>query len=545
MTRSTVKKLLCVLGLILGFGGFNKSFARNFTTDEKLSDFSQLLNSVRTVYAPLDYKISTQGLDLNRLENKYTDKIKETQTNGQFYYLLNQFISEFHDGHFNGFLTSNYRADIPMEADLIEGKIVITSINRTDLPESDFKFQIGDEIVSINGTPVFDIVNELKSYLGSGNPKTELRTAAQVLFARGGRRLPVPKGSIDLVVRGANLELSTHKLEWKVTGTAFDEEMRQGKASSRETYDNLSLRPLWSSLFTKDQMERSYRCSGTTRIQIPEGATKIIESPFVAYYHSTDFGNIGYLRIPHYNWTEADGGPEVVFAKYRYAVSELEKNTVGLVIDQDHNCGGSVKFLHDMVSLLITEAVPTMRFELLATKKEYLGFKTWLDEVPESTLEHFALKRVLELVRSSWQQDLKLTPKTSIDGQESIYPNEVRYSKPILILIDELSGSGGDAFPSLMGGIGRAKLLGQTTMGLGGHVESQPGLNISGFGYRMTKSLFYRPDGVPVENNGAVPDIEYSTTIRDLLNKYVDYQSFYLSELRKMIEDNQQNLPKP
>ena len=104
------------------------------------------------------------------------------------------------------------------------------------------------------------------------------------------------------------------------------------------------------------------------------------------------------------------------------------------------------------------------------------------------------------------------------------------------MLVDEMSGSGGDAFPSLLQGYGRAKLLGTRTMGAGGHVEVQPALYFSQLGTRMTKSLFYRPDGVPVENNGAVPDIAYAITRDDFMYGYRDYQRFYLAKILELVD---------
>ncbi|MBI2974256.1 MAG: hypothetical protein HYY43_01520 [Deltaproteobacteria bacterium] len=110
------------------------------------------------------------------------------------------------------------------------------------------------------------------------------------------------------------------------------------------------------------------------------------------------------------------------------------------------------------------------------------------------------------------------------------------YTKPVIILIDYFAGSGGDAFPAMMQGLGRAKLLGTTTMGLGGNVIQMPPLFYSQLGTRMTQSLFFRPDGTPVENRGAEPDIPYEITIEDFVNGFADYQKFYTDELLKLID---------
>jgi C-terminal processing protease CtpA/Prc len=93
-----------------------------------------------------------------------------------------------------------------------------------------------------------------------------------------------------------------------------------------------------------------------------------------------------------------------------------------------------------------------------------------------------------------------------------------------------------------MQGHGRAKVIGSRTMGLGGHVVQVPALYNSGLSLRMTKSLFYRPNGTPIENNGVEPDVPYAPTEEDFMNGYRDYQKFYLNELFKMIEAQ---APKP
>ena len=103
------------------------------------------------------------------------------------------------------------------------------------------------------------------------------------------------------------------------------------------------------------------------------------------------------------------------------------------------------------------------------------------------------------------------------------------------MLIDEMSGSGGDGFPSLMQGYGRAKLIGTRTMGAGGHVTQNAPLNYSQITVSMTRSQFFRPDGVPVENNGAAPDYPYEITFEDFVGGYKSYRNFYTSKLLGLI----------
>jgi C-terminal processing protease CtpA/Prc len=326
-----------------------------------------------------------------------------------------------------------------------------------------------------------------------------------------------------------------------VTGEPVDEALERAGGGEpkawppvHRNYDDLSLLPPEES---GPRTERDFRCMGTTRVAIPRDATVIMMDPFVAYYHPTPKGNVGYLRLPQYTAVNPTNGRveyEQRFAQYEYAVSVLEANTVGLIIDQDHNCGGSVDWLHRIVGLFAAEPFKPTQFRLLANKEEYFEFKEWLATV-RGTLIGAGVERVLGLVTAAWERGDFLTSMTALDGTATIAPHSVRYTKPIIVTIDEMSGSGGDAFPAILQGIGRAKLLGTRTMGAGGHVVEQPALFFSRLGSRMTKSLFYRPDGVPVENNGAEPDYPYTITRDDFLYGYRGYQAFYVSKLLERI----------
>ena len=154
--------------------------------------------------------------------------------------------------------------------------------------------------------------------------------------------------------------------------------------------------------------------------------------------------------------------------------------------------------------------------------------------VPEGTAKRRNLETVFDLIKESWETGAPMTQLTAIDGMPEIASNPVHYTKPIIILIDEFAGSGGDAFPALMKGYGRAKLLGSRTMGAGGHVREFPPLYYSQIGLRLTKSLFYRPDGIPVENNGAIPDFNYAITLDDFVSGYRAYRNFYTDRLNEL-----------
>ena len=515
------------------------------TPEQRESDIIQLSSVIRAGYGPLHYKKEKVGLNFEALVESYRNQALRPQTNSEFYYSIVRMVAEFQDSHFSAWLPTTQYADLSFSTDLVQGKVLIDQIDRKVLSETTFPFTRGDEILALDGRPVMEIVDEIAHYTGNGYALTSRRKAAMSIPYRATRTLPLPKGSVSVTVRhGQSTITDTVKLEWKISGTALDEADDWTKplntvdaTSARRNYDSLSNQDFWAD-FNDRKWEKSFRCSGNTRIDIPEGATVIMKDPFVAYYYPSPKGNIGYLRIPHYSpQNDVTGADEtrLRFTQYEYAVSELEKNTVGLVIDQDHNCGGSVDYLHSVASLFIDHSIAPMQFRLLANKQEYLDLKGWADGTNHNTLEYQGVLKTMDSILKSWKAGDFMTPPLAINGIDLIHPHSTRYTKPIFMLIDELSGSGGDAFPALLQGNGRAKLIGTRTMGAGGHVTEQPALLYSQVKLRMTKSLFFRPDGVPVENNGAAPDFPYEITYDDFVFGYRNYRDFYTQKILELL----------
>lgn len=555
-----MKRLVLLVGIIAQFCVVSPVFARPLTTEEKLTDFRGLVAQVKSGYGPLLYKKEKLGIDLDVIAAAYEPRVAATQTNRDFYYTLVKFISEFKDGHFNATVPTDHQKELPLGFDLVEGRVLIDWIDEAQLPKSEFPFERGDELVVFDGLRVSEVVKDLMTYMQGGTEPSIRRKAVWTIALRRGSRVPVPfadEVGETKIVHSRSGRIETVKaglLKWKASGTPLDEflpnkERRLGRRAGvpGTNYGMLSVREEYLDLLGgKKRAERSYACNAKTRIHIPEGATMVLNppdnGPFTAYYHYDERfgGNVGYIRIPDYYPQDAQGESayEERFAQYEYAVSVMERNTVGLVIDQDHNCGGSVEYLEKMLGLFYTGNYRPQMFELLATKESYLDVKKWVEDYHPFSLDRERLQKVIDLVKStsaagtSW-----LTPQIGLTGRDFYAPNEVHYTKPIVILVDEMAGSGGDAFPSHLGHT-RATLVGSNTGGLGGHVVDLVPLYFSRMGGRITKSLFYRADGVPVENNGAAvaPENEYHPTYADFVDGYRDYQAFYLGRLLELVQ---------
>lgn len=537
------------ISILLSLSLSLSAFAFELTTEEKLADLNQMVSNLKQGYGPLEHKKSLLNIDIDKLHEDYTKKVMESKTNSEFYYLMMDFIAEFKDGHFWGRIPSTHIGKMGFLTSLIDGKVLIDMVDRNSLSESVFPYNRGDEVVAINGKDVQLYLDQLQTKIGLGSDLSARSRATYALTSRRGASMPVLSGKVIYSIKKHGQDkVNDVELEWKLSGEALDEFDKSNKLDLEQfqipsylqinsKYNNiteLSMRNMLEDTYGED-LDATYHCNGGTRIAIPEDATVIMLEPFVAYYHPTEKGNIGYLRIPHYSPENQEY--ELRFEQYKYAVSELQKNTVGLIIDQDHNCGGSVDYLHKILTLFINKPFPSVGFKFLSTKSEMLDFKAGLEQwYKPHTIDYFQFKEVAKMVEESWLAGNRMTEMSSFYGDKLWLPNsEVNYTKPIIVLIDHQSGSGGDAFPVMMKGLGRAKLLGTPTMGLGGHVEGQPALSNSVITYSITKSLFHHPDGTPVENYGAQPDIPYVITAEDFVSAFHDYQKFYVSELLKML----------
>ncbi len=545
-----LRKALFVFCLLFSFA----AYAATLTLEQKLADFHQLVDSIDNSYGPKFYKEEQGIASLKTLVPKYEAEISQTETDDEFHYAMVRFVAEFKDGHFGISAPFDFAQYPPFNTDLVNGRVLITKIDDATLPEDlKGKLAVGDEVLSVNNEPINALLNRLSKHIPSGQDNTIRRIAAWTVLSRRSNILPgFTNDEVEFEIKKGDSKI---REALKVKLTAAGERLPSAQIlgltrpqilQGEQYFQQMQILSTENMLRGAPQavLDRSFMCSGGSRIDRPKDATVIVEKPFVAHYYPTEKGNIGYLRIPHYSpYPESEEEKSVSdigalrMAQYQFAVQELEKNTVGLIIDQDHNCGGSVFWLEEFLGLFMDKPYEPMKFRFRASREEYLGWSEELEnsKAYESTIWYKHWTAVVELVKTHWLMGDYLTDFSSFSNA-TYQPNSVRYTKPIIVLIDELSGSGGDAFPSLIQGYGRAKLLGTTTSGLGGHVVPLPPLTFSRMQIRITKSMFYRPDGVPVENNGAVPDIPYSITEDDIRYGFRPYREFYTEKILEEVE---------
>jgi len=183
--------------------------------------------------------------------------------------------------------------------------------------------------------------------------------------------------------------------------------------------------------------------------------------------------NIGYVYLSNF---ESDAIEDFNM------VLEYFRDTKGLIIDVRRNSGGYINQVYFVISRFITSNT----------------VEVWYD-------------------------------KDGNSNEEIIYPRSSSYQKPIVILINGQSISGGEDFPALMQPLSHVTLVGDTTAGMGGITKD---FNLSS-GKRITTTYQYNKfNRKLIQWNGVPPDILVEQT-KDDINNGRDKQLEYAIELLK------------
>jgi hypothetical protein len=219
-----------------------------------------------------------------------------------------------------------------------------------------------------------------------------------------------------------------------------------------------------------------------------------------------------------------------------------------IVLDDTHNPGGSATYVHGLASLFLKAPSGIMVQANHSDRKWFEGYVALANQI--NAIPGFPPEFVQTLMTRSGKVEeafdtgkwlapfmpltgANLGPNAeftaeSFFGAELLKPHPLgHWEKPVLVLHDELSGSGGDAFPAILQNSG-IKTFGARTMGLGGTVEPVGQLSNSRATLNLTRGIFgiYQPNGAPpklVENLGVTPDYAYAHTVADFRAGYAAY----------------------
>ncbi len=528
--------------------------------EQRVSEFRQLAGLYAKNYGPYEWKRDTQNFDLMHI-SPWLERARTAKDDLDFADLMIEYVSKLNDGHDLLMLRSTYWAYLGFDVDQYDGKPLIDFIDRAQLPRTRFPFDVGDELVSIDGFNTEELIERFRKYSICGNDLATRRQALLWLTYRDQRFIPraheIPAAARVVVRRASDGAESTVNLAWFKSGrpmASFGTLPNPFSLSAQTVVNPASLaRDRIREMQTLRQPRSRYRAVQGVGVRAPLFAPpdgfvqRLGRSGADAFYSGTFKSGgltIGYIRIPDFD-------PAIPSVAANQFVSEMvyfQANTDGLVIDLMRNPGGSVEYANYLISAVMPDYHRVIGFEIRATSYWVTAFSQALaqsDELGDPPWVVDWWRAMLRDIRTANSENRGRTGPLPLDSGPDFEPSLIRpplqsqgrniaYGKPLLVLVDEFTASGGDAFAATIQDNKRGKLFGMRTMGLGGNVF---GWGMDGYAevdLTITASLMARKDNIDtggefpvtyyVENVGVRPEIinDYMTA-NNLRNRGRDY----------------------
>jgi len=549
------------------------------TTQQKIDDFQYLAGLYAKNYVPYEWKRDTQNFDLLNI-GPWLDKITAAQTDLDFYDVMSQYVSSLNDAHDTYQLPSTFTAYLHFIVDLYDGKAIIESIDRDRLPAAEFPFEIGDELVSIDGKPVDDLIDQLSRYDVAANPRSTRRFAANLLTVRPQALIPhavdlAPFAAVTITRRIGKTE--TFNVPWAKTGLPLlndgpvpSPKMKADARTAGEQDDYLApLRDLLNCQLPQSKVMAVRGFGAVTPIfKMPSNFTQRLGTRSTDQFFSGTFQSggfrIGFIRIPSY----APSNLNNALSQFATEIAFMQANTDGLIIDEMRNPGGSVSYVNVLLQYLMPKGFRAIGFELRATSNWVASISSSVESAKAQGAPQYIINLLLAIYDAIHQANSENRGRTGPIPLDDITldrdpvtdskGNVLAYTRPIMLMVDELSASGADMFPATFQDNARGIIFGMRTMGAGGNVVGyNAGPYSEGF-TSLTQSLMVRkntmkvddfPETAYVENVGVRPDIVQDYMTKDNLlqdgapfvKAFTDAMVNYLRQSRPTVEVSNDN----
>jgi len=571
-----MKYLALVLALVVCFQ--LEADSEQQIKDRMKLDLEIIRSAFEVGYAPKEWKLKYAGWDLDTEIAKAKDKVQNAQniTIKQYQKILNDFFNSAKDYHVGILFHSTEKAMLPFNVKGADGRYFISYVDTTKLSRDNYHIFEGDELVTFGGRPTHEVVQELRTtYTRLASELTDQSIAEMMLTRRSGRAgMLVPRGPIVVGIKAPNEErIVQYQLIWNYSSERINNTLNPILAESLDAsdqllpfFDTLMLSPWYGIFADKEKPEEDVKKSkkpvdldmlGGRKSFIPDLGRVWWESspknPFDAYiYENEDHRLIGYLRIPRYLGTTES------IKEFEKIIKLFQERTDALIIDQINNPGGELFYTYTLLSMLTEKPLQTPLHRMTITQDDVaLSVATIpilenvrndedASKLTKLTLygfpaTHQTVQFILDyrfFIISEWNAGRFLTKPHHLFCIDHINPNpKTRYTKPILILINQLDLSCADFFPAIMQDNKRATLLGTRTAGAGGYVRSYRFPNRYGIDlFTYTGCISERADKNPIENLGVMPDIPYSLTQDDLQNNYKGYVKAINETVKRLVK---------
>ncbi len=556
------------------------------TPEQKEFDFRSLANLFAKRYGPYEWKRDVIGFDGMKLA-PWLDRVARTTNDLEFYQVMVDYVGSFRDSHDAYLLPSTFSATLGIGADLYDGKVYIDNVNRSLLPQSRYPFAPGDELVSIDGRPMAELIEEYAKYRVQGSARAQKRRAIEAILTRAQSRNPLAAkvgATASVVVRRQSTGAEeTVTVPWSKSGLPIEtigpvqafvaaQKRRTARTADREPLPGglLAGEGEWPAfgeamrqLQHSAELEPGAVLGMGARAPIfamPEGFEQRLGRTGSDYFYSGVYKSgdyrIGFIRVPTYG--PASTGDATT--QFRNELTWMQENTDGLVIDQMRNGGGSLCYAENIVASLMKGSWTPLGYEIRATWEFLMDFYSAVDLLrslgaPASVIEPYQL--MFDKLQTAYLAQRGRTEAVPVCTPSMTRPpwmdsrgNVVSYQKPVIMLADEFSISSADAAAAMFQDNRRGLLVGYRTNGAGGSNSlSTSQWQVGAFSEGttgMTLSLMVRkepvttpdyPESRYIENVGVRPDVELDyMTLDNLLNQGKGFVGAFTEVLVKQIE---------
>ncbi|MBI2688240.1 MAG: PDZ domain-containing protein [Acidobacteria bacterium] len=528
------------------------------TMEQKVDDFQHLAALFAKNYGPYEWKRETQRFDLLDI-GPWLAQVRATSNDLDFYDVMSLYVSKLNDAHDYYQIPSSYAADLHFGVDIFDGKALIEFVDRGRLPQNEFPFEVGDELISIDGKPVSEVIDQLSRYNIAANTRSTRRLAASLVTFRPQGLIP---RAVDLppfatvVVKRRIGATGTYFVPWARTGLPLNNvgpvpSPRASKVERRAEAEEDYMAPLRALMncALPEAKTRAVRGFGaiTPVYALPAGFIQRLGRAPGEFFFSGTFQwggmRIGFIRIPHF----APVDPNTALLQFEREIAFMQTATDGLVIDDMRNPGGSVGYTNALLSYIMPDGFRAMGFEVRATSNWVVSISSALESAKAQRAPQYVidlLGAIKDAIVQANSENRGRTGPIPLDDvtldrppAKDLAGRVIAYTKPIIVLVDELSASAGDMFPATVQDNGRGLLFGMRTMGAGGNVDAYTAGTYSEGFITLTESLMVRgttviadefPDTSYVENVGVRPDMiqDYMTKDNLMRNGAVFVEAF-------------------
>lgn len=556
--------------------------------EEMIRDLEVIRHTYNIVYAPFQLKKELFGYEWEEAFEQAKNQVNSTPriTVKEFHQIVRKFLGSLKDYHVQANFYSTEYATLPFTIKEAENRYFIEWIDPQRFPFSLYGPNEGDELLGFGGRPIQEVIEQIIAGKGrQSNPQTDKGEAAENLTYRSGRSGDiVPRGPVNIITRCSKTEMIssidlmwnyfyekvTHPHDFSETWFAplaygdfplelpknlmehplFNGRVRnrlvQGQIGATESFVPPLGEKIWDS---SDSLEDSVSEYESIEMESDSDDERTLWNAYI-YLHPEGY-KVGYIRIPDYSNLD----DELEFGKI---IHFMNKKTHALVIDQLHNPGGSVDILYQLLSMLTDKPlkVPTYRKKLdyayVNALQNYLAKliydRSYFDQFNYARTQEKQFDYQKNLFESSfcetmiaeWNAGKVITSPIHLLGYRHVNPHPLyRYTKPMIVLIDELDYSCADFFPAILQDNQRAVLFGTRTAGAGGTVRSFNFHNSSGIvSCSFTDSVIERENHLYIENLGVSPDIQYSLTAEDVQYGYRGYKEALNNSIKDLLRGN-------